>query len=163
MIFSSASAIPSSSKASVIHPRVIVCEMPVATLAATFLWAALAKSVSPETAERFAAATLSSDRPRTVVSAIVLAEWGLAFALMTGYRKRAMLIGTGLLIAAMSALLWLARTQGFQGGCGCFGGSGQSSVSASLLRNGILLVICAVGLVTIVPQPRRSGAERRKE
>lgn len=108
-----------------------------------FLWGAVHKAYEPQDAYRLVATVLPWAPPVSVVRGFIAVEWALGSLLLFGYHARRLLAVSVFLIAALTAVLFYAKSQGFTGNCGCLGI--QSGVSDAITRNGVLSAITLLG------------------
>jgi hypothetical protein len=127
-------------------------------LAALLLWSALAKADSPRTAEKLVRSVIPWVSARALVSALCLAEIGLAVLLITGRARRPVFLTAGAFVCGLTGVFALARALGYSGGCGCFGRATATQWHELLLRNGGLVISCVVGFALT---PARSSWGRR--
>jgi peroxiredoxin len=119
-------------------------------LAAAFVLAALGKLRDPH-GLRVAARQLGLRQPLAdiVSSALPVVELALAVGLLVGRTAPAALGGCALLLVAFSALLAVNLARGNRPSCNCFGSASTRPIGAhSLVRNGLLLFLCATSLST---------------
>jgi hypothetical protein len=131
--------------------RGVVTETISLSLAGVLLWSSIAKALSPYTAQRFAYSLLPEVSPRLIVYFVCLFEIGVATLLVYKWKRRGVLLLLACAVCAFTAAFWLARSMGYTGGCGCFGGSRATQWREILSRNGLIMAAAAVGSALTLP------------
>lgn len=93
---------------------------------------------------------------------LAAAEVALGLLLLTGLASRAAAVATGVVLVAFTAGLAVAarRAPEAAASCSCFGGTGEAPPSRAALRNGLLLVACAVVVARPPGAPWELGVEQ---
>ena len=125
-----------------------------AGLAATFAFAAAAKTLRPD-AWRAALEPYTIPRTATglVAVGVPVAEAGVTFSLLAGSNLIGGSIALALLCLFSVALVRAWRLHGPRISCGCFGRTRERDVRALLVRNAILAAIAVATLLSSIPIP----------
>ncbi|MCW5766866.1 MAG: hypothetical protein KIT68_12930 [Phycisphaeraceae bacterium] len=125
-------------------------------LGALFLWAAAAKSLSPDEAMRFVVSVLkvAPAIANWVIWLTIFGEIALGVWLISGVGGPMSSLTAMVVLGCFSGLILYAVTRGFTGGCGCVGIA--MSARSALIRNS-----CLIGAALLAAAVR--GSSKPKE
>jgi hypothetical protein len=126
-------------------------------LALVFLAAFFSKLWDPARSASLVEALLGRSPFPGWIFVVAAVEWCLATWLLVGRKTSRPMYAAGGILVVFTATLIVARATGYTGRCGCLWI--RMSLGQSLLRNGALLVLVAVSVMTAAPIRQPSGVE----